>query len=105
MGLPDDLQRELWQKLSQLERVRQMPYITSVERIGIDKGFKKGIQQGVGQGVAKLLRLQIHQRFGPLSDETEARLARAAPEQLEAWAVRGLTATTLDDVFAPDDGN
>jgi hypothetical protein len=109
MGLPNDLQRELWQKLSQLERTRQMPYITSVERIGIEKGIQQGIQQGVakgvGQGEAKLLRLLIQQRFGPLSDETEARLAQAAPEQLEAWALQVLTATTLDDVFARNEDN
>ena len=109
MGLPNDLQRELWQKLSQLERTRQMPYITSVERIGIEKGIQQGIQQGVakgvGQGEAKLLRLLIQQRFGPLSDETEARLAQAAPEQLEAWALQVLTATTLDDIFALNEDN
>ena len=41
MRLPDDLQRGLWQKLSHLERNRHMPYVTSVERIGIEKGLKQ----------------------------------------------------------------
>lgn len=28
-----------------------MPYVTSVERIGIEKGIQQGIQQGIQEGV------------------------------------------------------
>ncbi len=39
-------------------------------------------------------------KFGALDAATEARLAAAPAEALEAWAVRVLTAERLADVFA-----
>jgi hypothetical protein len=45
-----------------------MPYVTSVERIGIRKGMAKGRAQGVAEGMAQerqLLLRQIRKRFGP----------------------------------------
>jgi len=47
-----------------------------------------------------LLRL-LRQRFGnAVSPQVEQRIAMAAPEQIEAWAERVLSAATLADVFA-----
>ena len=36
-----------------------MPYVTSVERIGIKKGLQKGLEQGQQKGQAALL-LRFH---------------------------------------------
>ncbi len=33
------------------EEEKKMPYISSIERVGIEKGIQQGIQQGVQQGV------------------------------------------------------
>lgn len=49
MSLPQELDREFWQEVIQLEEERRMPYITSVERIGIEKGIQQGIEQGIQQ--------------------------------------------------------
>ena len=95
MQVPKDLQNQLWQDLEQLERNRTMPYITSVERIGIEKGM----QQGMRQGESALLERQLTRRFGPPSAETLARLQAATVEQLEQWAENILDATMLEDVF------
>jgi hypothetical protein len=65
MQVPKDLQNQLWQDLEQLERNRTMPYITSVERIGIEKGMQQGMQQGMRQGESALLERQLTRRFGP----------------------------------------
>ena len=80
-----------------------MPYVTSVERIGIEKGLQQGLQQGRLEGklegeAALLLRL-LTKRFGPLDEATRNRLNNATLEQLELWAERVLDAKTLDDVF------
>ncbi len=72
-----------------------MPYIASVERIGIEKG----IQQGLQQWESALLERQLTRRFGPHSAETLARLQAATVEQLEQWAENILDATTLEEVF------
>ncbi len=74
MQVPDELQNQLWQDIEQLERNRTMPYITSVERIGIEKGRQQGMQQGMQQGEAALLERQLTRRFGPPSADTLARL-------------------------------
>ncbi len=49
--LPKDLDKQFWEELHQIEEEKQMPYVTSVERIGIEKGLEQGIQQGVRQGL------------------------------------------------------
>lgn len=50
MRLPLELDRHLLHEMEQFEEVRQMPYVTSAERIGIEKGLEQGIQQGIQQG-------------------------------------------------------
>jgi flagellar biosynthesis/type III secretory pathway protein FliH len=77
-----------------------MPYITSVERIGIEKGIQQGMQQGVQQGEAAMLERLLTRRFGALSAETHARLTTASLEQLGQWAENVLDANSLDAVFS-----
>jgi len=107
LQVPLELQRQLWHDIEQLERNRHMPYITSVERIGMERGLQQGLQQGKLEGRLEgrlegelvLLERQLGKRFGPLTEETRARLRKATTEQLETWAERVLEAKTLEDVF------
>lgn len=103
MQVPKDLQNQLWQDIEQLERNRTMPYITSVERIGIEKGMQQGkIEgrlEGKLEGETTLLERLLTRRFGPPSADTQARLKTATLEQLEQWADNILDAVTLEDVF------
>jgi hypothetical protein len=46
MSLPQELEDEFWREVGQYEEERRMPYITSVERIGIRKGREQGRQEG-----------------------------------------------------------
>lgn len=75
---------------------------------GIEKGVRQGLQQGLQQGrqlgevdgERKLLLRQLHQRFGDeLDPETERRIATAAAAEIETWALRVLSATTLNEVL------
>ena len=50
-----------------------MPYVTSVERIGIRKGIQQGIQQGIQRDRRLLLR-QIRKRFDEATAEQSAPL-------------------------------
>ena len=72
-----------------------MPYITSFERIGIEKGLQQGLQQGE---VIMLKRL-LTRWFGPLPTWAEQRLEQASLQELEGWADRVLEAQRLEDVF------
>ena len=80
-----------------------MPYVTSVERIGIQKGLEQGRQEGRQEGrkegeAAILLRL-IALRFGPPTEEVCARIEAADADTLLDWSARILTAERVDDIF------
>ena len=50
LQLSDGDEQRLWEDINKLEEVNRMPYITSVERIGIQKGIEQGFQQGKEEG-------------------------------------------------------
>ena len=54
----------LWDELQTLEEVNRMPYVTSVERIGMERGLQQGAQQ-------TLLEI-LDERFGELPDTVSA---------------------------------
>ena len=47
MRLPEELERSFWQEVTQYEEAKKMPYITSGERIGIQKGLQQGLLSGI----------------------------------------------------------
>jgi flagellar biosynthesis/type III secretory pathway protein FliH len=73
-------------------------------REAIQEGVKKGLEQGLEQGVErerKLLLRLLRRRFGAEVDgETERRVAAARAEQIEVWAERVLSASTLAELLA-----
>ena len=66
-----------------------MPYVTSVERIGIRKGIQEGIQQGIQQGVQQgleqerllLLRMARKRFDADVADQAAPLLARITSPQ------------------------
>ncbi len=51
LTLPLELDREFWQEYRQYEESKNMRYITSVERIGIEEGTKQGLIKGIALGL------------------------------------------------------
>jgi hypothetical protein len=72
-----------------------MRYVTSIERLAIERGM----QQGMQHEARAILERQMHKRFETLSDETLTRLKSATLEQLNRWADRILDAPTIAFVF------
>ena len=66
---------------------------------GLQQGLQQGLLQGLHEGEAALLRKLLERRFGAVPTWVRDKLAQAAPEQLEAWAVEILDARSLEDVF------
>ena len=95
MRLPTALEQRLLQEVYTLERKVIMPYVTSAERFGIEKGRQEGRQEGE----ASLLKRQLARRFGTLPDALHVRLTTATIDQLEEWAISVLDAESLDEVF------
>ena len=91
-----------------------MQYITSVERIGMEKGevigmekgevigMEKGVVIGRVGGASGLLRRLLEHRFGVLPEWALEQLSSASEQDLEAWADAILTAPTLEAVFNAD---
>lgn len=67
---------------------------------GLQKGLRQGKAEGKAEGRAELLLRQIKARFGSASAEAERRIRDASTDLLDAWGVRILTATRLEDLFA-----
>ncbi len=107
MHLPDILSRQLWQNVETMEQEQRMAYVSSVERIGIEKGRQlgwqegqqEGVQQGVQQGEALALQKLLVRRFGALPASAVEQIANARAELLEVWLDRVLDAASLEEVF------
>jgi hypothetical protein len=90
--LPDTLEASFLQEIYTYEETKKMPYVTSAERFGIEKGYR--------QGEADLLLWQIENKFG--ADTAEAlreRIESADNESMRRWSARILTAETPDAIF------
>ncbi len=123
LELPAEQEEQLWQEVKKFEERQKMQYVTSVERIGMQKGMEEGMEKGIEKGMQKgmekgmqkgmekgiekgmqkgeitLLKRQLKLRFGDLPDWVENRLTQATTDQLERWAEKILDAITLEEVF------
>jgi len=99
LALPKPLEQQVWQDIEEIERKADMKYVTSVERLAIERGMAKGLEQGREQGRLNTLTRQLSRRFGPLPDAALARLQSATPDQLDLWTDRVLDAPTLEAVL------
>lgn len=117
MRLPPELEQQLRQDVSLLEREVDMPYLTSIERFAIERGFEQGMQQGMQQGVEQgvrqgtvegrregkrmILARQLVLRFGEPPEWATRRLQAASEEELDAWTDAVLSADSIEAIFGP----
>jgi hypothetical protein len=99
MRLPDPLEQALWTEIQTIEGERKMAYVTSVERLAVQRGLQEGEEKGRVEGQAELVARLLTKRFGPLAPEIQARLAQATSDQLERWGERLLDAESPEGVF------
>ena len=110
LHLPDELEQRFQEQLQAYEATMSTPYITSIERRGIEKGIQQGIEQGIEQGIAQgletharaTLRRLLTQRFGALPSTIEQRIEQAQRTQLDAWLDQVIAAPSLESIFGID---
>jgi predicted transposase YdaD len=90
MILPEDIDQEFWSELKTYEEERRMPYITSVERIG----FERGRQEGERAERSLVLR-QLSRRVGTLPEAIQAQVTALPLDQLESLGEALLDFTSL----------
>jgi len=111
MDLPEVHERLFWEELSQYEEAKKMPYVTSVERIGIEKGIQQGIQQGIQegerqgmkkgvvQGLLKGISLALELRFGSSGLDLMPMIGRIEDAEGLTRVMEGVKAATDLDAF------
>ena len=72
IGLPSNEEERLWQEIQTLEEEQNMPYITSVERLGIRKGLEQALERKqIIKGQEYIIRiLEVRFENIPLSLKT-----------------------------------
>ena len=94
-------EEDFWLRLQEMERELRMPYITSVERIGMEKGLERGLEQGRTEGEAalrKMIQEILESRFQVVSTDVQDRLdSYSGLEGLRALGRLALTAESLDE--------
>jgi len=96
--LPKRLEREFWQELKVYEEERRMPYITSVERIGFERGVEQGIEQGIEQGERSLVLRLLTRRVGEVPEPMRTQIEALSIPQLELLGEALLDFTSLSDL-------
>jgi hypothetical protein len=104
LQLPATLEAAFRHDLYAFEESKQMPYVTTVERAGIEKGLHQGLKQGeqIGyrKGEADLLLWQVEKKFGADAIGSARQHIEAADnDMLRRWSERILTADTLEAIF------
>jgi len=84
--LPEELETAFAQGVIEYEETAKMPYVTSVERVGI----KKGIQQGIQQGELNTLREALIEVLNARFDELPASLISAINAVADPVALKKL---------------
>jgi hypothetical protein len=75
LTLPSELEKEFWQEFREYEETIRMRYVTSVERIGIEKGIeqsKNQLRQGLIKGISLGLKLKFGESGQSLLPEIES---------------------------------
>jgi hypothetical protein len=63
MWLPEDMTKKFTQDLIAYEEEKKMPYITSAERIGIEKGRSEGRDEGMVFTAREMLLEALDEKF------------------------------------------
>ena len=87
MALPKELAASFDQSLEEYEEERSMPYITSIERHGIEKGLQQGRLQALQEAVVEALQARFPRVPGALRDQIVAIEDAARLKELHRSAV------------------
>src|SRR5437773_1231875 len=108
MALPEELAASFDRSLHEFEEEREMPYITSIERHGIEKGLQQGLERGLEQGRLQALREAVidlvEARFPPVPGALCAQiLAMEDPSELKELHRRAAVASSMEELQASMD--
>ena len=77
-----------------------MPYITSVEQIGFERGVEQGIEQGIKRGERSLILRQLTRQVGEIPAPVQSHIDGLSVPQLESLGEALLNFSNLSDLEA-----
>jgi Domain of unknown function (DUF4351) len=98
MILPEGLKKAFWEDLKTYEEDRQMPYVTSVEQIGFDRGLHVGGEEGAIRQAQSMLLRQLTRKIGAMSNQTLDQINALSIKQMESLSEALLDFSAIDDL-------
>ncbi len=99
MTLPKELSERFDNELITIEEEQRMPYITSIERSGIERGIKQGIEQGSLQSKRESIIELLETRFSEVPSELSAVLNQIEDlEFLKQLFKRSITVASVEEL-------
>jgi len=87
MTLPDHLEREFWAELRQYQEERQMPYVTSIERLAKEEGIQEGRLETLRETIIDVLKVRFEAIPSTVSDMLTGLEDGALLKQLHLQAI------------------
>ena len=73
MDLPRELDKQFTEEIRQYEEEKKMPYVTSVERLALERGREEGLEKGREEGetlgLQQGIAFALENKFGPVGLE------------------------------------
>lgn len=127
LALPKELAIRYNDLVHKIEEEKTVAYITTAERIGMEKGFEQGILKGIQEGMQKgiqegmqegmqkgreegiyqgtlageklILTKQLNRRFNPVAPNYLSKIKHADEDTLLLWSEKILDAKTVEEIF------
>ncbi|MBF0135967.1 MAG: DUF4351 domain-containing protein [Magnetococcales bacterium] len=100
LRLPEEIDKRFRHEMLNFEENQKMPYISSVERIGMEIGRQDGLKEGLKEGAAVVFLRLLQRRFGPLSVSIHDTVKSADIASLELWSDKIFDAKSIEEIFA-----
>jgi hypothetical protein len=76
MELPAAVAQQFWHDVQDFEKEKQMPYVSSVERMARAEGQREGREEGLREGLLSGLGLGLELKFGDKGKTLMSRIRR-----------------------------
>ncbi len=94
LGLPENLQRDFRRQVANDEASKNMPYVTSIERMAREEG----LNEGRAHGVTDMLVRQLRRGWPSMSSEMEGRIRALPGAELDNLALALLDFSSLAEL-------
>jgi predicted transposase/invertase (TIGR01784 family) len=103
VALPKELDQLFFDETETARGAQTMPYVTSWERMGIEKGLEQGIEQGLARGELRdkhaVLKRLLDRKFGLEPEDAELIEGVTDPNRLDAALDAIIDATQREEVL------